>query len=215
MKQRPINFIGFLFCFLAIVCACKKTKMCGASSLDQFPAFPYSPGQKIIFRDTLQNEITVTMNSQYEMSSAYELTLTSSLNVSTGDKYCGAQIVLNSVNGTSTDSLFNPKSANLRIDFEKFTEGPDKDYTSFSVGGVFNMFIIGTIANNGVYTFENNSTIPVSTYTTPFKTYKNIFANKPSTSPSHSWRRLFFDGKGKIISFNIQKDTLRTYYLVE
>ncbi len=214
MKTKHILVLSLIIALPVIFFSCKKSKSCPATSLDNFPAFPYNPNQKIVFKDSLDHEITVTMNASFTNHQAYDLTTKDPMKGPTGNEYCGAQTALES-QGTSTDSLFGDEFAQIRVEYKKFIEGPDKNQTQFNIAGLYQVYISGTInEQSGTRSFDNYTNM-LATYKTPYKTYQNVFENIPLTDPSQSWKRLVFDGTGRILSFNIKDDTTRFFYLVE
>lgn len=212
MKTLPILALGFILSLPTIFFSCKKSKPCPSTTNADFPAFPYNPNQKIVFKDSLNNEITVTMNSEIKNTPAYDLTLTT-WKGATGDQYCAAQAELLTLKGSSTDSLFQDRFAQIRVEYEKFIEGPEQNFTNFSISGLNQVYIYGTIDQNGTKTFNNSSKL--TTFKTPYKTYHNAFEFQLSNTPYPNSIHFVYDNNGRILSFNTKADTSRFYYLVE
>jgi hypothetical protein len=213
MKTKHLLSLGLILLLPVIFFSCKKRIYCRATSSNDFPAFPYSPNQRIVFKDSLNNEIVVTMNSEIKNAQEYDMATVDAYGNSTGNDYCAVQAELLTKTGSSTDSLFWDRYAQIRVEYEKFIEGPEQNITNFSISGLYNVYIHGTIDQNGTKIFNNSRKL--TTFKTPYKTYQQAFEFLPSDTLRPNWGHFVFDTNGRILSFNTKADTLKYYYLVE
>jgi hypothetical protein len=107
-------FILSLLVATVTVFSCKKSKPCAATNVSDFPTTIYLPNQQVRFKDSLNNEISFVMSSEYKNTDSYDLLLYKPKGGSTGEEHCAAEIQLESINGYSTDTAFNPRFAFLR-----------------------------------------------------------------------------------------------------
>lgn len=172
--------------------------------------FPYKFNQVVKFADTLGNSITVRMSDK--LSNSEEYIVDGSCGVPRKDLDCSSSTTMQAVVVDSANILNGKKSFSAVI--EKRQLPGDK----IAIG--YSLLAFGRSMSLIADYNSSNPTVTESTvltdYTTPYKTYTNVYETKSQVLGSVNYRnKTVFDKQGKLIAFTLDQDTTKFFYAVE
>lgn len=199
-----VFFIGL---FLMINSCCDKDQICEAGSYD-LGIFPYKYGSTINFGDGDGKKVEVVFPNIPELSEPYEVKGKCSL--PRKQENCSSNI---SMKATVIDSfnIFEDREKYFILGFEKQDEvgRPSTNYNLSAFGFVQ---MGGNYSNDSIdfsYLYKEE----IKNYKTPFRDYPIVYMSKlPVTFGS---RKFFFSPNGRLVSFNLAKDTSHFFYEME
>jgi hypothetical protein len=186
---------------------CSKDQNCAEGNLS-LGAFPYQYNQQIVFADTSGKRIRVQLKEGFVGTPQYRID--GSCSMPRKDGTCSSSIRLDQSVVIDSNNVLDPKYRYFTCSIQKSQDRPS-DY-SFGAFGLPPVSIWNYGNANNVYYGEK---VPV--YTTPYKTYNDVYTNIPATKsymPGYG-SRIVFTQNGILISFTLSKDTTHTFYLVE
>ena len=209
MANNCIYTIIMLACSLFSFTSCKiEDKNCEAGNPQLFGTFPYSPNQKILFKDSLQREIEVTFNATYNNSSSYTIQGKNALS-SKKIEPCVRSSGLGAQVKCIPDTLIRgTKQFSISYALNEDNQTSNSIY-AYSLTAFQSVFILANISNGE---FVPHRASIISSFTSPSKTYSNVLlSQQQGTQPS----KFVYDTKGRLIAFTLQPDTSTFFYLVE
>jgi YD repeat-containing protein len=183
-------------------------RTCEAGSPELFGTFTYSPGQTVLFKDSLQRQISVTFNNTYTNSNSYTIKGKNALS-SSKIASCIRSSGLNARVTCIPDTLLTNNrqfSISYQLDDDNNKVNPNYSYSLIA----FQSVTIAANISNGAFTAHKASNL--SSFTTPYKTYSNLLLSSQST-PWDS--KLVYNKNGKLIAFTLNGNPSTYFYLVE
>lgn len=199
-----VSFLGLL---LLINSCCDKDQICEAGSYD-LGIFPYKYGSTIKFGDINGKKIVVVFPSLPELSEPYEIKGKCSL--PRKQENCSSNI---SMKATVIDSftIFENREKYFYVGFDK-QEEVGRAFTNYYLSAFGFVQIGGNYTKDSIdfsYLYKEE----IKNYKTPFRDYPVVYMSKlPVTFGS---RKFFFSPNGKLVSFNLAKDTSHFFYEME
>ena len=211
MKTCLTVLASIAFSFFLSSC-CGDDKHCPAGDVKNFPAFPYSPGESITFRDSSGHNIIVTLSNTYTTSNAETQTGICPGSLRTlRDCYSAVELV-----GTVYDpsNVLLSRQEQFAVQQSRPEEGSSKP-VNLLLDAFFSANF--SIANYQTETpdFSLLGT-PLASYQTPYKTYTHVWTNtQPAPGQSSIIRKFVWTPKGRLLSFTLNNDTTTVFCVVE
>lgn len=206
---------NILFCLIIMSCAlylaacCSKDQTCPAGDASE-NEFPYKLGEQLIFADSFGHVIKIKLSNQLTKTAEY--TEEGSCGMPRKDLNCVSSTnILHALIEDSSGVLGNKTSFSCGI-YKIGVAGSSMVNYSLSA---FGQLLVGLSNFNTEPTTDKNVVV-LPTYNTPYKTYTNVYSSMSATKGSNVIKpKAVFTLKGQLISFTLNKDTTRFYYLVE
>ena len=209
MIKNILNCLIIMSCALYLAACCSKDQTCPAGDASE-NEFPYKLGEQLIFADSLGHIIKIKLSNQLTKTAEY-----------TEEGSCGMpRKDLNCVSSTSISDAGIEDSSGVLGNKTWFTCGIQKNdvagrpMVSYFISA-FGQVLVG-LGNYNTEPTTDKNVVVLPTYKTPYKTYTNVYSSLSATSGSNVIKpKAVFTLKGQLISFTLNKDTTRFYYLVE
>lgn len=209
MKKDYLQILVTILFAVYLASCCSKDQTCPAGDATE-NEFPYKLGEQLIFADSFGHVVKVKLANQ--LSKTAEYTVEGTCGMPRKDLDCVASTSISDAGIEDSSGVLGNKTW-FTCGIQK-NDAAGRTMVSYYISA-FGQVLVG-LGNYNTEPTTDKNVVVLPTYNTPYKTYTNVYSSLSVTSGSNVIKpKAVFTLKGQLISFTLNKDTTRFYYLVE